>query len=187
MKNLLSVGFFLCLLAGFFASCSAEQKHNAAAQIANFKPEQKEDTRAIAAAATTAKGATEMGYKTLAAFKGGKATMDLAQLAALQDKNVSIVVLYESNAAWAKPFGDGNFAKTGDDRFNGLLESYELSIVKHFELDEMNEGIVLEGAQGKVGNPVEAAREISMVDNVLMVEVKEAPVNQKTETVSTGK
>lgn len=187
MKNLLSVGFFLCLLAGFFASCSAEQKQNAAAQIANVQPNNSTNRAAEAVAMSAAKGATEMGYKTLAAFKGGQATMDLAQIAALQDKNVSLVVLYESNATWAKPFGEGNFAKTGDDRFNGLLESYELSIVKHFELDEMNEGIVLEGAQGKVGNPVEAAREISMIDNVLMVEVKEVPQNTKTETVSTGK
>jgi coenzyme F420-reducing hydrogenase beta subunit len=129
-------------------------------------------------ASTNRKGAAkEQGYKTLASFKKGQTAMDLTQLADLQNADASLVVLYESGAVWAADFVSGDFKKTGSDKLNGLMSSYELSISKHFEIDDINEGIVLDGKGGKISSPIEAAREISLVDGVIMVEVKETPKN----------
>ena len=100
--------------------------------------------------------------------------MNFDQFAGLQAQNVNLVVLYESNAPWADVFSTGNVSKTGDDKFNGLMDSYQLVIARQFELDEFNEGLVLE-PNADLSNPVEAAREISMIDHVLMVHVKEVP------------
>ena len=61
------------------------------------------------------------------------------------------------------------------------MNIYNLSIIKQFELDEMNEGLVLE-PNGNIGDPVKAARDISMIDYVLMVHVKEVPTEEPNET-----
>ncbi len=190
MKNLLSFSFVLAIFASFvFTSCSTDKTSNIASQAAGVSADNKTN-RALQEVAVSAKKAVaaEYSYKTLASFKNGVSTMDLAAVAALQNESVSLVVLYDSGAKWATNFNAGDFSKTGDDVLNGLMASYELAITKHFELDEFNEGIVLESAKGQVSNPVEAAREISMVDGVLMVEVKQTPKEAvKGETVSTNK
>ena len=91
-----------------------------------------------------------------------------------EGKAVNLVVLYDTEAPWADVFNSGDVSKTGDDKFNSLLGMYDLAIIKQFELDEMNEGIVLE-PNASISDPVEAAREISMIDYVMMVHVKEVP------------
>jgi hypothetical protein len=188
MKNLLNLSFVLAIFTSLvFTSCSADKASNIASQAANVNTNTKTNRTVEVVAAANAI-ATEYSYKTLAAFKNGVSTMDLATVATLQNEKVSLVVLYDSGAKWATNFNAGDFSKTGDDVFNGLMESYELAITKHFELDEFNEGIVLEAAKGQVSDPVAAAREISMVEGVFMVEVKQAPKEVvKGETVSTGK
>ena len=115
-----------------------------------------------------------MDFKSLASFKKGTSTMNFDQFAGLQAQNINLVVLYESAAPWAEGFATGDSKKTGDDKFNGLMDSYGLVIARQFELDEFNEGLVLE-PNGELSNAVEAAREISMIDHVLMVHVKEVP------------
>lgn len=117
-------------------------------------------------------------YKTLAAFKKGQAeNISLEDLAALAGKQVNLVVLYESIAPWAAPFNEGKYETTGNDHLNGLMEAYNLEIVKQFAIDADNEGLVLE-SNTTLENPVEAAKELSMIDHVLMVEVKEIPAEE---------
>lgn len=114
-------------------------------------------------------------YKTLAAFKKGQAeNISLEALAALAGKQINLVVLYESVAPWAAPFNEGKYETTGNDHLNGLMEAYNLEIVKQFAIDADNEGLVLE-SNTALEDPVEAAKELSMIDHVLMVEVKEVP------------
>jgi hypothetical protein len=119
-------------------------------------------------------------YKSLATFENGTADVDINKLADLAGKQISFVVLYEADAPWAEVFHTGKFSITGDDNLNGLMESYELSIVEQFAIDESNEGFVLEGSS-ILDEPVEAARKISLVDHVLMVQVKESPDEDVTE------
>lgn len=129
--------------------------------------------------------AQEMGYKTLVRFEKGMANMDITTLSALQDKQVSLVVFYESDALWADSFSKGDFQKTGNDILNGLMESYELIITKHLALDDFNEVIILENPTGIIKDALKAATDFSMIDNVLMVELKENPAGKNTtETVS---
>ncbi|MGH1335841.1 MAG: hypothetical protein ACRBFS_06905 [Aureispira sp.] len=122
-------------------------------------------------------------YKTLAAFKKGETEISLNDLAALAGKQINLVILYESVAPWAAGFNEGKYQTTGNDHFNGLMESYDLDIVKQFAIDMENEGLVLE-PNAILSDPVEAAKELSMIDHVLMVEVKEVPNNELDESTA---
>lgn len=113
-------------------------------------------------------------YKTLASFKKGEAEISIQDLATLTGKQINLVVLYEAVAPWAEGFNDGYYSSTGNDYLNGLMESYNLEIIKQFSIDGDNEGLVLE-PNAALSNPVEAAKDLSMVEHVLMVEVKEVP------------
>jgi hypothetical protein len=119
-------------------------------------------------------------YKNLAVFTDGKADIDINKLAELAGKKVSLVVIYDAVAPWAKVFDSGKFSETGNDNLNDLMSSFELSIVEQFSVDENNEGIVLEG-NSILNEPVEAARKLSLIDYVLMVEIKEVPTEDMME------
>jgi hypothetical protein len=126
-------------------------------------------------------------YNSLASFADGNSKMDLNDLADLEGKQVSFVVLYEASAPWAETFNSGKYNITGDDKLNGLMETYQLEIVKQFDIDDDNEGFVLESLDGLLDNPIEAARELSMVNYVFMVHLKEIPLDDDTvnETAAT--
>lgn len=192
MRNVLNLSFALAIFTTLFLTSCGENNTKIASSAANTEGQAMDLTGRTLSEAPMAAGksqiASEYSYKTLASFQKGKAMVSLDVLADLQNESISLVVLYEAGAAWSKVFQTGDFSKTGNDVLNGLMASYGLAITKHFELDEFNEGIVLDSGTGKVANPVEAAREISMVDGVLMVEVKQAPKAEvKGETVSTNK
>lgn len=173
MKSLKHLFGCLTLLAVFaFTACN-----NKKAETTTTTTTTTTDATKTRAAAGREKA---LDFKSLASFKKGQSQMNFEEFAGLQAKNVNLVVLYESNAPWAEVFNTGNTKSTGDDKLNGLLSSYELVISRQFELDDFNEGLVLE-PNGELANPVEAAREISMIDHVLMVHVKEVPADDTTE------
>jgi hypothetical protein len=113
-------------------------------------------------------------YKTLASFKKGEAEISIQDLASLSGKQINLVVLYEAVAPWAEGFNEGDYSTTGNDHLNGLMETYNLEIIKQFAIDGDNEGLVLE-PNAPLSEPIEAAKDLSMVEHVLMVEVKEVP------------
>lgn len=113
-------------------------------------------------------------YKTLTSFKKGKVDVSLNDLAALIGKPINLVVLYEASAPWAEVFDEGKYHTTGNDHLNGLMSTYNLDIVKQFYIDADNEGLVLEPNM-VLPNPIKAAKELSLIDHVLMVEIKEIP------------
>lgn len=112
-------------------------------------------------------------YKTLASFRDGE-VQHIADAANLAGKKVNFVVLYEALAPWAEGFNTGDYTKTGDDHLNGLMEVHNMEIVKQFSIDDENEGLVLE-SNAVVEDPIGAAKDLSLIDHVLMVEVKEIP------------
>jgi len=176
LKNYLQLSL-LALLAVMVVSCSSDQTETADANKSDVETEY--STRGIKSKANKV-----MGYASLATFEHGQAKLDLKDLASLEGKQVNLVVLYDAMAPWAETFNDGKYDSTGDDILNGLMQSYELEIIQQFAIDEENEGLVLEPS-AKLDNPVEAARELSMVDHVLMVHVKEVPAeDQVDETAS---
>jgi hypothetical protein len=61
-------------------------------------------------------------------------------------------------------------SKSDESDFKALLEAYGLEMRESFDIDEENRGIVLV-ASSKLMAPIEVGKEISMVDQVLMVEV----------------
>jgi hypothetical protein len=171
------LSFSLVTLIALFtvASCNTDQNTQIAHQ------EKITDTKDIHTRSTSKKVSSKSYYfNSLASFENGKADVDLNNLATLEGKQVNLVVLYESDAPWAEVFNTGKFTITGNETFNGLMESYDLSIVEQFEIDDDNEGIVLE-ADVLLDAPIEAAREISLVDHVLMVQVKEIPQDDVSE------
>ena len=120
--------------------------------------------------------AAEYGYKALAAYKNGRGMQELSleQLADLEGQAIGLMVLFEADAPWAANLENGA-QKTGNDQLNGHMEAFGLKIAKKVEIDDFLAGLFLEGDELNAKLAVEAAKEISLVDNVMMVEVKEIP------------
>ena len=175
LKNFLQFSF-LAVLSIMVVACSSDKTETADANTADVESTEL-NTRGMASTVASTVSSKAYYYESLATFEAGNPTMELKDLATLEGKKVNLVVLYEADAPWAEVFSTGKFDITGDDQLNGLMESYELEIVKQFEIDDENEGFVLEPS-GTLENPVEAARELSMVNNVLMVHVKEVPTEE---------
>lgn len=159
-------------------SCSSDQTETADANTTDV-----ESTEINTRSASSKVSAKEYYYTNLAVFENGYTKVDLETLATLEGKKVNLVILYEADAPWAEIFNEGIYSETGNDTFNGLMESYELDIVQQFAIDEDNEGLVLE-PNALLENPVEAARELSLVENVLMVQIKEVPQEDDLNTTA---
>jgi hypothetical protein len=179
-KNFLQFSFVIAIAAFMTVSCASDQTETTVESMPNIESNEDITTRAVKKRVDS----KAYYYKSLAEFKKGQATVDLAQLADLQGKQVNFVVIYDAIAPWAEGFAEGNVKTTGDDMLNGLMDSYELEIVKQFEIDDTNEGFVLE-PNTMLENAVETAREISMIEHILMVQVKEVPSDvTETETAA---
>lgn len=176
LKNLLQSSL-LVVLSIMVVSCSSDQTETADANTTDVESTEL-NTRGVNKISAKA-----YYYKSLATFEHGHAKVDLKDIANLEGKKVNLVILYEADAPWAEVFNSGRYDRTGNDNLNGLMESYELEIVKQFAIDEDNEGLVLE-PNANLENPVQAARELSMVDNVLMVHVKEVPQEEDANTTA---
>lgn len=110
--------------------------------------------------------------KSLASFEKGELTV--GNLDNLVGKEPAIIVLYDNIAPWAASLQDDTVLKTGNELFDQVLAEQQLVIVKRFELDEMNNGLILEAkASDKTPDFVAAARRLSKVDYVLRVHLKE--------------
>lgn len=121
-------------------------------------------------------------YKTLASFRDGE-VQHIADVANLAGEKVNFVLLYEALAPWAEGFSTGDYTKTGNDHLNGLMEVYNMEIVKQFAIDDENEGLVLE-PNALVEDPIGAAKDLSLIDHVLMVEVKEVPPTEENNSTA---
>lgn len=180
-KNFLQFSFIIAIAALMTTSCATEQEEQPTTTTVDAMSSIKTQEDVSTRAAKKKVAAKEYNYATIAEFKRGLTDkQDLQLLADLQGKQVNFVVIYDAIAPWADVFGQGKVTKTGDDRLNGLMESYGLDIVNQFEIDEISEGFVLEPNE-VLENAVETAREISMVEHILMVQVKEVP-SDATET-----
>ena len=177
LNNLLQFGL-LTILSIMVVSCSSDQTETADANTTDV-----ESTEINTRSASSKVSAKAYHYNSLATFKEGFADVDLTTLATLEGKKVNLVVLYEADAPWAEIFSSGVYKETGDDNFNGLMASYELDIIQQFAIDEDNEGLVLE-PNTLLENPVEAARELSLVQDVLMVQIKEVPQEEDLNTTA---
>lgn len=181
ISNIALLGLFVALTSMFtLSSCGEKAQDAAGSAVATPDSESIISTRGNNSAAKAmrmkAAAIAEYNATTMATFEKGNmlVQMNLEDYADIDGKQVSVVVLYESSAPWAEPLNQGDFSKTGDDTLNGLLASYDLSITKHFELDDFNNGIVLKPNSELVSDAaLEATREISMVDYVMMVHLKE--------------
>jgi|GEM_PF-6392440 len=122
-------------------------------------------------------------YPSLVAFEKGKSQEDLSltllnKVNEMEQKEYNYVVLYDAATSWAEVFGTGDYSQTGNDQFNELLASHNLLIVQQFEVDDMSEGLVL-APNATVDSPVEVARELSLIQDVMMVQLKEVPVEDQ--------
>lgn len=179
LKNIIQYSF-LTIIAITAVSCSSDQTQTTSASVAEVESTEI-NTRGIVAKVA----AKAYYYNSLASFTDGTSMLSLKDLASLEDKQVNLVVLYETDAPWAKLFNSGKYNTTGDDKFNGIMASYQMEIVKQFSIDDENQGLVLESSI-KLDDPITAARELSLVDHVLMVHVKEVPVEEQTEETASN-
>ncbi|MBL4648126.1 MAG: hypothetical protein JKY03_00215 [Aureispira sp.] len=188
IKKILAFSFFASFLSLIVISCTNKETTETTTTTSTVKVDSS-ITDTLSSGTRTLKNniaAKSYYYKNLATFEKGKTTFELEDLANMTNKEISLVVLYEANAPWAEVFKSGIFEITGDDQMNGLMESYDLEIIKQFAIDGSYEGIVME-PKSILQNPIEAAREVSMVDHVLMVHIKEVPIITNTNTADTEK
>jgi hypothetical protein len=62
-----------------------------------------------------------------------------------------------------------------DSYIKTFMEVYNLKLISTFNIDETNSGFTLE-AQEVLEFPTEVAREMSLISNVLMIEVTHVPI-----------
>lgn len=113
-------------------------------------------------------------YRTLASFVNGTLTSDNINSYEDQSNQVNLVVLYEANAPWAEGLYTELPQTTGNEQLNELLTTNQLKIIKQFSIDSNNKGFVLESSS-LLHDPIETARRLSLVEHVLMVNIKEVP------------
>jgi hypothetical protein len=79
-----------------------------------------------------------------------------------QETTVRFIVYYSGDLSAVMQDKD-SYIKT-------FMEVYDLKLISTFKIDEENSGFTLE-AKKTIDFPTEVAREISLIDNVLMIEV----------------
>jgi hypothetical protein len=174
LKQLFNISLMSLLMLAVLVSCGSADDGSTSENI--MQPEETEiNTRSQESSIAKA-----YHYKDFARFEKGKATLELKDLASLAGKLVNLVVIYESTAPWAASLSDGKLDIVEDDKLNGLISSYELAVTQQFAIDDENHGIVLESKK-QMDNPIEAAREISLLTHILMVHVKDVPSPENTE------
>lgn len=84
-----------------------------------------------------------------------------------QETTVRFIVYYSGDLSAVMQDKD-SYIKT-------FMEVYDLKLISTFKIDEENSGFTLE-AKKTLDFPTEVAREMSLIDNVLMIEVSHVPV-----------
>jgi len=176
MKRILTFSFFTCFLSWSAISCT---NNGTIKTTTTATTTSKVDSSIIGTRNANKIAAKSYYYKNLARLEKGKITLESDDWTNVIDKKIHFVVLYKANAPWAEVFKSGIFDITGNDEMNGLMASYDLKIIKQFSIDPSNEGIVIE-PKIILENPIEAALKISMVEYVLLVNIKEVPTTNTT-------
>jgi len=182
LTNSLQFGLIMILLT-ILASCSSDTTETADTDTTDVESTDKEPTEYDTRILTSKVSAKAYHYANLVTFKDGLPSENLEKFAALEDKKINLVVLYESDALWAKIFSTGRYDAAANETFNHLMASYDLKFVQQFAINEDNHGLVL-APNTFLENPVEAAREFSLVEHVLMVQIKEVPPSKENPTAN---
>lgn len=175
-KNLQNILFFMALFVGF--SCTSDNTETNTVDSSDI------ESMELSTRGTAAKIISKAyRYKNIAVFENGTSALPITDLAQIKTNAINFVVLYDVSTPWAAVFSTGNYATTGNDAFNALMDSYQLEIIEQFEIDEENEAIVLDPIQ-TIDQPLEAARALSLVEGVLMVQLKEVPPPKEASTTA---
>lgn len=81
---------------------------------------------------------------------------------------------------------NGNLAEmttNPESTLKALMETHNLQVQNPFDIDEENKGFVLVSTS-KIANPVALGKEISLIEEVLMVEIGGVPANYSSEQAS---
>lgn len=86
-------------------------------------------------------------------------------------KNGAFMVMFDRNVSWAADIENGIFGKTTNPEFNKIVADNNLKIIKLFELDESQDGIVLR-SNNPINNPEEIVKAMSLIEGVSIVHLK---------------
>lgn len=169
MKNHLSIlcNFAAILLIFSLSSCTSEEKESTASNTSG-KTDVSLQSRAVKDEAYP----EIYNYATVASFAKGDLIGTYA--APLENKQLSLSVVYDNDTPWAEVFKTGNIERTGSYEFNQLLGEYQLTIRNQFQIDGYNECIILD-LNVTLPDIAKVCKEISLIDHVLVVNVKEWP------------
>lgn len=88
-----------------------------------------------------------------------------------QETKVRFIVYYNGDLS--------TVMKDKDSYIKTFMDVYNLKLINTFKIDENNSGFTLE-PQKTLDFPREVAREISLIDNVLMIEIVHIPVTNES-------
>ena len=88
-----------------------------------------------------------------------------------QETKIRFIVYYNGDLS--------TVIKDKDSYIKTFMNVYDLKLISTFKIDEENSGFTLE-PQKKLDFPREVAREISLIDNVLMIEIVHIPVTNES-------
>lgn len=166
--NMKAITYYL--LAGCFIGLLSSCSEN----VSTLKAPKLEDSAFTSTRAVKKKVAAKAYYyRTLLSVVNGSITSTAVDDNTPNTGDVNLVLLYEANAPWANVFDNADLTDATAD-LNKLLKSHNLQIVKQFSIDHNNMGLVLEPKDPN-GDPVEIARNLSMLKHVLVVNIKQVP------------
>jgi hypothetical protein len=88
------------------------------------------------------------------------------------EKTVLRFIVYYSGDLSAVMKDEDSYMKT-------FMEVYNLKLISTFKIDETNSGFTLEAKEG-IEFPTEVAREMSLINNILMIEVTHILVTEES-------
>lgn len=87
------------------------------------------------------------------------------------EKTVRFIVYYTGDIS--------TVMNDNDSYFKTFMDVYNLKLISTFKIDETNNGFTLE-AKDALDFPTEVAKEMSLIDEVLMIEVTYTPVTNES-------
>ena len=163
--SILFAGTLLTLM--FLASCANNSRDPNAPD-----PEVTRGAEAINAIKQDASMVAESSFNSVYVYKNGVAEDtkpgDEEKEAA---KNGAFMVMFDRNVSWAADIENGIFGKTTNPEFNKIVADNNLKIIKLFELDESQDGIVLR-SNNPINNPEEIVKAMSLIEGVSIVHLK---------------
>ena len=109
--------------------------------------------------------------ETLIEFIQGQSKNNSVDMQGLGTNDFSYLVFYDANSEWAEPFSSSKFNQVSYKDFNHIIDTFQLKVKDFFKVQDDIFAISILPTT-PLEEPVELARDISMLDDIQMVLIK---------------